>query len=155
MTEPRGTEVFTDGSFNPVAKSGGWAFVVYHGGHEVHLEHGSAPVLSNNATELLAVVNAARWANTQSAGMAVTIWTDSRHVLEGCGRWRLIWRNNGWKRIDPNPRTRKRPIPDAHLWQVLDAELAGNDRLSVAWCKGHMGLPGNEKAHALAKARCL
>jgi ribonuclease HI len=91
------------------------------------------------------------WVDTHAASNAVTIWTDSNHVVEGCRRWRGIWRKNGWKRIDPNPRARRRAIPDAELWQQLDTLLEKNPMVDVQLCKGHAGNAGNELADALAR----
>jgi ribonuclease HI len=67
--------------------------------------------------------------------------------------WRAIWRNNGWKRIDPNSRARRRNIPDAALWQRLDLLLDQNSNVTVKWCKGHSGIAGNEDADMLARSR--
>ncbi|MGI2033640.1 RNase H family protein [Rhizobium panacihumi] len=84
-----------------------------------------------------------------------TVWTDSAHVIEGVDRWRMIWRGNGWKRIDPNPRARRRKIPDAALWQSLDSLIEHNVHVKIAWCKAHAGVIGNEEADALAAGRTL
>jgi ribonuclease HI len=148
-------DVFVDGSYDPASSSGGWAFVAYEGGGEVHSGHGQTSVSSNNTAELLALYQAVRWINTAASGLSISIWTDSFPTVEGCNRWRLIWRNNGWRRIDRKPRSRKRSLPDAELWQALDAELAQCPQISINWCKGHSGSPGNERADALARAACF
>ena len=145
-------EVFADGSFNPRRSAGGWAFVVFQAGQEVHRAHGSAPGSSNNTFELLAILNAAIWINTEWRGAPATIWTDSSRAEEGCRRFRPIWRNNDWRRIEPNFRKRKRTIPDVALWQELDRQLNANPDLRVEWCRGHDGIEGNELADTMARA---
>lgn len=107
---------------------------------------------SNNTFEVLSVVRAAFWIESEAATAAAAIWTDSAHVVEGCGRWRHIWRGNGWKRVRENSHERRRPIPDVELWQELDALLELNPSVRVQLCKGHSGIVGNEIADAAAKA---
>jgi ribonuclease HI len=115
--------IFTDGSFDDASSSGGWAFVVHEAGHQVHSASGRTVGTSNNTFEVLAVLNALSWIAVEAPTRAVTLWTDAVHVIEGCRRYRAIWRNNGWKRITPNQRTRRRPIPDRNIWQQLDSLL--------------------------------
>lgn len=145
-------DIYTDGSFAPASQRGGWAFVAVAGNETIATASGHFDGGTNNTLELFAVLKAAEWANANAVGHIVTIWSDSHHVVEGCNRWRPIWKNSGWRRYSANPKTRKRPLPDASLWQRLDAELAKNAMLNVAWCKGHQGNDGNERADALAGA---
>lgn len=144
-------EVFTDGSFDKEARSGGWAFVALEAGERIYVAQGAAAGHSNNGLELLAVMEAMSWIERSAEGRKVILWTDSAHVVEGCQRYRAIWRNNGWKRIDPNSRARRRAIPDSVLWQRLDALLNRHPNVSIAWCKGHSGNAANEHADMLAR----
>jgi ribonuclease HI len=143
--------IFSDGSFDAALLSGGWAFVVLEGDRQVHSASGFDTGPSNNTFEVLAAVKAMSWLEAHASGRPAILRTDSNHVFEGCGRWRSIWRNNGWKRIDPNPRSRRRPIPDAKLWKQLDMLLENNPLVELELCKGHSGLAGNEQADELAK----
>jgi len=151
MTTSSSRDLYIDGSWNPASGTGGWAFVVLDDGRQLHAESGSESTLSNNSAEVLAAVKAMYWIETYGAGKAVTLWTDSNHVVEGCLRYRAIWRNNGWKRIDPNPRARRRPLADAALWKQFDALLENNPLVTVELCKGHSGNAGNELADSLAR----
>ncbi|TWF54815.1 ribonuclease H family protein [Neorhizobium alkalisoli] len=148
---PDTLDIFSDGSFDAKTLSGGWAFVVLEGDRQVYSASGFDKGPSNNAFEVLAAVKALSWLEIHANGRAAILHTDSNHVFEGCGRWRSIWRNNGWKRIYPNPRSRRRPIPDAKLWQQLDALLENNPRVVVELCKGHSGVEGNDQADILAR----
>ena len=144
-------DVFADGSFDPATFSGGWAFVVLEEGRQVHAFSGSAEGASNNSLEVLAALRAMAWIEAEQAGRSVTLWTDSVHVIEGCRRWRTIWRGNGWKRINANPRARRRSIPDLLLWQELDALIERNPHVGIEWCRGHSGNAGNDHADMLAR----
>jgi ribonuclease HI len=145
-------EVFTDGSFDKASGSGGWAFIVFDNGRLLHQEGGASQGPSNNSLELMAVAQALEWLEHSSPRITSTVWTDSNYVLEGCSRWRAIWRNNGWKRINCNPRSRRRTIPDVATWQKIDVLLHRSSSVTVALCKGHSGIGGNEQADMLARS---
>ncbi|MGG6893762.1 ribonuclease H family protein [Rhizobium sp. BR 315] len=142
---------YTDGSFDAAHSSGGWAFVVYEGDRQLYAACGKGAGTSNNTFEVLAVLNAMVWITTEASAQSVTLWTDAVHVVEGCRRWRAIWRANGWKRITPNAHSRRRPIPDREIWQQLDDLLVRHPHVVVAWCQGHSGAEGNELADILAR----
>nr|WP_234896924.1 RNase H family protein [Sinorhizobium meliloti] len=145
-------QIYTDGSFDAASRSGGWAFVVMEADRQVHVAHGAMDGPSNNSFEVLSVLNAISWLEKEAPTSPVIIWTDSAHVVEGCGRWRFIWRGNGWKRIRSNLNERRRTIPDVKLWQELDALLERNPHVRIRLCKGHSGVLGNEHADVAAKA---
>jgi len=147
--------IYADGCYEPVSGTGGWAFVVYRDGLEIASCSGKIERSSNNAMELSAVLEAAIWANANAAGEAAILWSDSVYAVNGCDQWRHIWKNDGWRKRNPGSKTRSRAIANAELWQALDAALSGNAPLTVAWCKGHSGIPGNERADRLAEfGRC-
>ncbi|MBB3945510.1 ribonuclease HI [Rhizobium skierniewicense] len=149
-TQP--VDIYVDGSYDVVSKKGGWAFVVFEGDDILVTQSGTVAAGTNNAVEVVATLNAARWASENFPLARVTIWSDSMHVVEGCNHWRPIWRNNGWKHYNPDPRARNRRIADWALWTALDRHLLQNQQLAVAWCKGHQGHIGNELADRLAAA---
>ncbi|MCM2441055.1 ribonuclease HI [Agrobacterium vitis] len=138
--------IYADGSFDAASRSGGWAFVVMEGDRPIHAAAGTMVGPSNNTFEVLSVVRAAFWIESEAATAAAVIWTDSAHVVEGCSRWRHIWRGNGWKRVRANSRERRRAIPDVRLWQELDDLLLRNREARIQLCKGHSGILGNEIA---------
>lgn len=143
--------VFTDGSYHPASRHGGWAFVACRDGVEVAFDHGGVAQAANNRMELMALLQAACWVHQSAADAPAVLWTDSGYVVEGCNRLMPIWRNNGWKVICANAHRRGRTIPDRDLWQAVDVELGRNPFIAVVWCKGHSGLVGNERADALAE----
>ena len=150
IPETRGLHVFVDGCFEPRSGQGGWAFVAYRDGVEIASGFGSLEDTANNAMELTAVIEAAIWISRTAPGVAAVIWSDSVYAVEGCNRWRPIWKNNGWRKSNPNGKARNRAISDAELWKAVDGELSKNPLISIAWCKGHSGIEGNERADELS-----
>ncbi len=45
-------DIYADGSFRPKALAGGWAFVVFLNGQEIHRAQGFAQGVSNNSFEV-------------------------------------------------------------------------------------------------------
>ena len=144
--------IYAEGSFDAASRSGGWAFVVMVGDRLIHTNSGTIPGPSNNTFEVLSVMRAVSWIEREAPMAAAVIWTDSAHVVEGCDRWRHIWRGNGWKRVRANSHGRRRAIPDARLWQQLDELLNRNPHVRIQLCKGHIGIAGNEMADSAARA---
>lgn len=151
VAETRGLEVYSDGCYEPRSDTGGWAFIAYRDGVEIASGHGGTARSSNNAMELAALLEAARWLNSNTGGEAAILWTDSAYAVNGCLHWRHIWKNRNWRKKGADPKARTRPVPDAELWKAIDAELSANELIIVTWCKGHAGLAGNEGADRLAE----
>lgn len=144
-------QVYADGSFDAATQFGGWAFVVMDGDRHIHNAADAVIGDSNNTFEVMSVVKAVSWLEAERPTIPAIIWTDSAHVLEGCSRWRFIWRGNGWKRVRANSHERRRPIPDVKRWQELDAQLERNPQIRIQLCKGHSGVTGNEYADVAAR----
>ena len=143
--------IFADGSYDASARAGGWAFVVLEDDRQIHAASGSEAGETNNSFEVIAVVKALLWLESDTQTRNAILQTDSAHVVEGWHRWLAIWRNNGWRRVNPNQRSRRRQIPDAVLWQQLDALRKRNPLVSIELCKGHSGIAGNDRADLLAR----
>lgn len=147
----RGLHIYADGCYEPYSKTGGWAFVAYRDGMEVASDMGHVDRPSNNAMELTALLKAALWINANATGEPSILWSDSVYAVSGSNQWRPIWKNWGWRKRGPNPNARSRSIADREIWIAVDAALSANARLEVVWCKGHSGIPGNERADLLAE----
>lgn len=143
--------VFTDGSFDPKSKTGGWAFAVFHGSDQVFAAFGGEDQTANNAMELLAILKACEWLAGSSAGEEAVIHTDSAYAVNGCIRWRHIWRSNKRRKRTPNGQGRSRSVPDAAYWQAIDLLLNQNPNIKIELCKAHVGVEGNEVADRLAE----
>ncbi len=147
----QGLHVFADGCFEPNSGQGGWAFAAYRNMVETTADFGGVQNAANNMMELIALLKAAIWINSHSRGEPAIIWSDSVYAVKGCNDWRHIWKNNGWKKISANAKARSRTIANAELWKAVDLQLSQNQLMSIAWCKGHSGIDGNERADELAE----
>ncbi|MDB5535046.1 MAG: ribonuclease [Hyphomicrobiales bacterium] len=150
-----GLHVYADGCYEPESETGGWAFVAYRDGLEIASCFGNIERSSNNAMELIALLEAARWVGANAAGEAAIIWSDSVYAVNGCNQWRHIWKNADWRKKAPGSNARSRTVANPELWKALDAVLSRNALLTIGWCKGHSGIHGNDKADKLAElGRC-
>jgi ribonuclease HI len=147
----QGLHVFADGCYDPKSGRGGWAYIAYRDSLEIVSDFGGVRDTANNSMELIALLRAAMWINSNAMGEPAVMWSDSVYAVNGCNSWRHVWKTNGWKKIDPNPNARKRTIADPELWQEIDLQLSRNQSLTIAWCKGHSGIGGNELADELAE----
>jgi ribonuclease HI len=138
MTSP--VEIFTDGACSGNPGPGGWAAILRSGKHESELSGGEAHT-TNNRMELMAVIEGLRKLKHSSP---VTIYTDSRYVMDGASKWLPGWKRKGWKTAD------KKPVKNEDLWRQLDAEMARHT-LEWRWVAGHSGHPENERADQLAR----
>ncbi|WP_237352612.1 ribonuclease H family protein [Rhizobium leguminosarum] len=150
-----GLHVFADGCSEPSSGQGGWAFIAYRDAVEIAADFGGVRDSANNAMELIALLKAAMWVNTNAPGESAIIWSDSLYAVKGCNSGRHIWKTNGWKKIVPNANARSRTIANPELWKAIDLQLSPNPLVTIAWCKGHSGIEGNERADELAGNGCL
>lgn len=137
----KSVEIFTDGACKGNPGPGGWAALLRMGPHEKEIS-GSEPQTTNNRMEMMAVLRGLK-ALTQPCD--VTIFSDSRYVIDGMTKWIHGWRRNGWINAS------KKPVRNADLWQDL-AEAAAAHTIRWEWVRGHAGHPENERVDRLACA---
>jgi ribonuclease HI len=145
-----GLHVFADGCCEPGSGEGGWAFVAYRDAVEIASDFGGVRDSANNSMELMALLKAAIWIDSNAIGEPAVIWSDSVYAVKGCNNWRHIWKNNGWRKKGPNANVRSRTIANPELWKAIDLQLSHSHLVTIAWCKGHSGIDGNERADELA-----
>jgi ribonuclease HI len=136
--------IYTDGACQPNPGVGGWGYVVYKRGEEVHSDHGGVKRSTNNVMELTALLEAIKWASVNARG--ALIYTDSTYAERGCNSWRFGWRKNDWRKSGKGG---GQPVKNKELWQDIDLALQGAGVI-VSWCKGHSGIIGNERADKLS-----
>lgn len=134
-------EIFTDGACSGNPGAGGWGAILRYNQVEKELS-GGEPDTTNNRMELTAVISAL---SALKEPCNITLYTDSRYVMDGIEKWIQNWKQNGWKTAN-----KKSAVKNAELWQKLD-ELQAQHEIRWVWVKGHDGHPENERCDALAR----
>lgn len=132
-------EIFTDGACKGNPGPGGWGALLRMGKHEKELSGGEADT-TNNRMEMTAVIRAL---NALIEPCEVTLYTDSRYVIDGMTKWIHGWKKNGWVSAS------KKPVRNADLWHDL-IEAAATHRIDWQWVRGHSGHVENERVDRLA-----
>ena len=133
--------IYTDGACKGNPGPGGWGALLLAGAAKKELCGGERST-TNNRMELTAVIEAL---NALNRACSVSLYTDSKYVMDGLNEWLPNWKKRGWKTAD------KKPVKNQDLWQALDAAVARHT-IEWHWVKGHAGHPGNERADELANA---
>jgi ribonuclease HI len=134
-------EIYTDGACRGNPGPGGWGAILTMGARQKELS-GAENLTTNNRMELQAVIGALQ---ALKRPLQVQLYTDSQYVRRGLLEWLPQWKARGWKTAD------KKPVKNQDLWQRLEEEAAKH-RIDWHWVPGHAGVPGNERADALANA---
>lgn len=133
-------EIFTDGACSGNPGPGGWGALLRYKGTEKELS-GGAVETTNNRMELQAVIEGLK---ALKQPCHVTVYSDSKYVLDGITKWMDGWKAKNWKTAA------KKPVKNVDLWQELDEEIARHT-ITWEWVKGHSGHPENERADELAR----
>lgn len=134
-------EIFTDGACSGNPGPGGWGAILRYNEVEKELFGGEADT-TNNRMELTAVIEAL---SALKEPCNITLYTDSRYVMDGIEKWIAAWKQNGWKTAN-----KKAPVKNIELWQKLD-ELQAQHEIRWVWVKGHAGHKENERCDELAR----
>lgn len=134
-------EIYTDGACLGNPGPGGWAAILASGRHERELS-GAEAMTTNNRMELSAAIAGLK---ALRRSCDVVLYTDSRYVKQGMTEWLPGWRRKGWRTASG------KPVENRDLWEAL-AAAAEPHRVRWEWVRGHNGVPGNERADALARA---
>ncbi len=131
--------VFTDGASKGNPGPGGYGGLIFEpdtvveiGGREEHT--------TNNRMELLAGIMALR---EIPSGLPVTIYSDSRYVIQGITMWVYGWEKNGWVTKT------KQEVLNKDLWSMLVSETRMR-KVKWVYVAGHQGTPANERVDAIA-----
>jgi ribonuclease HI len=114
--------------------------VLQGAGREKELYGGDAQT-TNNRMELMAAIQALE---ALRGPATVTLYTDSKYLLDGITKWIHGWQRNGWLT------SAKKPVKNDDLWRRLTAAINTHE-IDWKWVKGHAGDPGNEQADELAR----
>ena len=133
-------EIYTDGACLGNPGRGGWGAILLYKEHRKEIS-GGEKLSTNNRMEMRAVIESLKTLKKLSE---VTLYTDSKYVMDGITKWIFNWKKNGWKGSD------KKPVKNVDLWQELDAQVAKH-QIKWVWVKGHSGNKFNEIADVLAR----
>jgi len=137
--------IYTDGACKGNPGPGGWGALLQveteQGLTEKELCGGERET-TNNRMEMMAVIEGL---SALKRPCEVTIFLDSKYVMQGITEWITGWKARGWKTAA------KQPVKNVDLWQRLDALVFnGQHQIDWQWVKGHAGNAGNERADGLA-----
>ncbi|MEK9649320.1 MAG: ribonuclease HI [Gammaproteobacteria bacterium] len=135
----KSVEIYTDGACKGNPGKGGWGVIIQYQDKSKEL-FGGREETTNNQMEMQAVIEGL---GALKEPCSVTLYTDSKYVMDGITNWIHGWKKNNWKTAN------KKPVKNMEYWQALD-ELTSHHEISWKWVKGHAGIPGNERADALA-----
>lgn len=100
--------IYTDGACSGNPGPGGSAFIAVEDNKEIYRWSMPIPEATNNRCELLAIVEACRWAEEVCFSDQITIRTDSAYC-HNCyvQKWFRNWQKNGWKNSKKEPLANK------------------------------------------------
>jgi ribonuclease HI len=136
-------EIYTDGACKGNPGRGGWGAILICMDRKKIL-NGSKELSTNNEMELTAVVEAL---SSIKNPCEITLYTDSKYVVEGVNSWRHSWKQNNWKN------SQKKQIANYDLWLKCD-ELVEKLSPKLVWVKGHNGNFFNEEVDKIASNSC-
>lgn len=134
--------LITDGACIGNPGPGGWACILRYGDHQRKLS-GSEPITTNNRMELQAVIGGL---SALKKPCHVTVYSDSKYVIDGITSWVRKWKSSGWVR---KVRGGRQPVKNQDLWMELDA-LSSLHTIEWKWVKGHADHADNNECDRLA-----
>ncbi len=140
MMEKPNVEAFTYGACSGNPGPGGWGVILRSGRHEKEIS-GGEPETTNQRMELQAAIEALK---ALKRPCRVTIYSDSKYVVQGMTEWIHGWKKRGWKNAN------RQPVANQDLWRELD-RLSQKHEVRWEWVRGHAGHEENERADALAR----
>lgn len=142
-------EIYTDGACSPNPGRGGFGVIIVQEGRRIELAGGFRRTTNNRMEILAAVEGLARVVTGREAGLWVTIFSDSRYLVDMFnGGHAQRWRAKGWMR---NPKERAKNVD---LWARL-LDYAANHRVRFEWVRSHNEHPENERCDQMAVAARL
>jgi len=133
-------ELFTDGACSGNPGPGGWGALLRYNGHEKELGGGESDT-TNNRMEMTAVIEGLA---ALTSPCTITLYTDSKYVMDGVTKYLENWKRRGWKTAD------KKDVKNRDLWERIEAEMMRH-KIEWVWVKGHAGHAENERVDQIAR----
>lgn len=146
-TKPLMIEIYTDGGYFEKLDIGGWGSVIFQQNKEIQRISDWQKQTCSLEMELKAAVSALDILHHQikpAPSCQVTLYTDSRILIEGLTQKIHLWRQNHWVHKSGNP------VKYQSLWEKLE-QLTHQYQVIWQWVKGHNGNEGNTIADGLAR----
>ena len=139
-------KAYTDGACSGNPGPGGWGvyLVAENNVGEIVKEevlYGKNKETTNQIMELTAAIQALE--SLKRKNVEITIFTDSKYVIDGITKWIFGWQQNNWSTAS------KKPVANRLLWEQLFI-LTKIQNVEWVWVKGHAGHPQNELCDQLA-----
>ena len=133
-------KLYTDGSCLGNPGAGGWAAICVTQEDGVFFRvAGGDSYTTNNIAELTAVIRGLE----RYGGGPVTVFTDSKYVIDGITKWIRGWKRNGWKTSTGGD------VKNRSLWEQLDVLVT--EFVHFEWVKAHNRDRWNEAVDTLAR----
>lgn len=141
--------IFTDGACLGNPGPGGYGWTMLTPSETIYESGGAQENTTNNRMEMMAVLKVLEF--IPSDAYAAKIHSDSSYVLKGIQEWRHGWKARDWRTAAGDE------VANLDIWLDIDAvvtPLERNPKVKLEWIyvPGHQGVPGNERADAIASA---
>lgn len=133
-------QIATCGSCKPNPGPGGWAAILRFDGVGEKVVTGRSQRTTSQRMELRAVIEGLQ---VLKRPCKVSIFSDSRYVVNGGSEWIFNWYRDNWVTSAGNP------VANRDLWERFWKQSAPHD-LEFTWVAGHGGNRLNERVHDLA-----
>ena len=132
-------EIYTDGACKGNPGPGGWGALLRMGAVEKEMSGAQADT-TNNRMEMTAVIRAIA---ALKEPCSVTLYTDSKYVIDGITKWIFGWIKKGWVNA------KKEPVANEDLWREMMIVMKPH-KIDWQWVRGHNGHAENERVDKLA-----
>ena len=136
--------LYSDGSSLGNPGPGGWGTILEFNGHIKELS-GADHLTTNNQMELIGVIEGLK---ALKEPCDVSIYSDSKYVVQGINEWLSNWIKNNWKTAS------KKPVKNQELWQDY-IKVSKEHKINANWVKGHAGHTQNERCDELARKEAI
>lgn len=142
-----GLVIYCDGGCDPNPGEAGAGLAIYCNGELTELLYGAYEESgTNNTAELNGMIKALDYAAKKAlVHPSITIFCDSKYVVQSLTEWAPGWQARGWKKADGKPVQNKELIQKA-----LSLYNAVKSLVEIKHVRGHKGVIGNELADRMA-----